>query len=76
MATDKMLPNGGSAFPRGDSPSDDPNLGEQRGMSLRDWFAGQAMSAIIVKQPPPTPDKLAAVAYGMADAMVKKMQKD
>ena len=47
MATDKTLPNGGSAFPRGDSPSDAPDLGEQRGMSMRDWFAGQALSAIV-----------------------------
>ncbi len=88
MSTTDAAPkrdNGGPAFP----------LGEQRdslgngisevsfGMSLRDWFAGQALPAIMVSAgigramrtlsieniPPST--EMAAMSYELADAMLK-----
>jgi len=71
--------NGGSAF---------PNLVEtlqtgdiirfQSGMTLRDWFAGQALSAIIngwIKIHPETgetwDDMIARVSFDIADAMLE-----
>lgn len=39
--------NGGAAFPHSVGPMDD-----RAGMSLRDWFAGQALAAIISKHGP------------------------
>lgn len=46
------------------------------GMSLRDYFAGQALAAIIAYQPngenlPKVPSDLAARAYRAADAMLE-----
>jgi hypothetical protein len=45
------------------------------GMTLRDWFAGQALAARLVKDDPPaigamTPEALAKWAYSVAQAMV------
>ena len=39
--------DGGSAFPTDCHPSNDPE-GLFRGMSLRDWLAGQAMPALMM----------------------------
>jgi len=39
-----------------------------RGMSLRDWFAGQALTAI--DAPPLSNRGVALWAYGIADAMM------
>ena len=38
--------DGGSAFPTDFHPSNDPE-GLFRGMSLRDWFAGQALAPLM-----------------------------
>ena len=55
---------GGSAYPT--------NHQEQMsGMTLRDYFAGQAMQGYIVGTENPKYDYIAAVAYEMADAMLK-----
>lgn len=44
--------DGGAAFPRPLSARhEDEIYWPQSGMSLRDWFAGQAMAAIISKMP-------------------------
>ena len=45
----------------------------RHGMSLRDWFAGQALAGIISNPDVLTapPDMIAKVAYDIADAMVK-----
>ena len=71
--------NGGPAFPR--APFDytevgsglDFSVAEQCGMSLRDWFAGQALTGICAD---PTYNSsslanFATVAYEMADAMLE-----
>ena len=62
------------AFPCGDQQGTEPDYG----MTLRDWFAGQAMAAIISKIPfqefPEdwSPYKKAAIgAYDYADAMLE-----
>lgn len=78
---------GGSAFPRApfdytDTGSDlDWNVREQTGMTLRDWFAGQALAGCLAM---PEGENgsfhtncgdqfigVAKYAYQMADAMIK-----
>jgi len=64
-----MKNTGGPAFP----------IGSNAGMSLRDWFAGQAMQGLIEATVGPetvwTPDELAESAYVMADAMLSQREK-
>lgn len=64
--------DGGQAFPHGD-------YHEVDGMTLRDYFAGQALAGLMSHGPHPSlesmpPDELVAVtvgaAYEMADAML------
>jgi hypothetical protein len=45
---------------------------DTQGMSLRDWFAGQALSGFLAGDPQTEwkPTAVAACAYGMADAMI------
>ncbi len=75
--------DGGPAFPRpasidtssGTLPDGDRVVDEHDGMSLRDWFAGQALAAIYeaaVKErlPEKWREGLAADAYMLADAML------
>jgi hypothetical protein len=61
---DSAVPdNGGQAFPHE----------HHRGMTLRDWFAGQALSAVITFDEPGKPlgmNAVAFVAYQIADAMI------
>ena len=71
--------NGGPAFPR-----DERHLGHN-GMSLRDWFAGQALGAVatISIQPgmkaadggPIESRHIAQAAYNIADAMLAERSK-
>ena len=67
--------DGGPAFPH-------PALGNEAfqpsydmsGMSLRDWFAGQALSSIYMRFVPdaePEADDVATQAYIIADAMLE-----
>lgn len=45
------------------------------GMTLRDWFAGQALSIVycrFVNGSDPTPDDLSLQAYAIADAMLQE----
>ncbi len=74
--------DGGPAFPQ--SPLHGPNgevvtigayVSGESGMSLRDWFAGQALTAVSMPGPEgmvcTDPVKLAGWAYALADAMLK-----
>lgn len=65
--------DGGPAFPR--TPGDLDNLvGPQEGMSLRDWFAGQALATpSIVKTGVSgfSASATARKAYDLADAMLE-----
>lgn len=59
--------DGGSAFPRDDFHSGVP------GMSLRDWFAGQAMAGWLASFGPDAGCRASGVAdfaYEIADAML------
>ena len=42
-------PDGGSAFPK--QSGIESALGDDRGMSLRDWFAGQALAGWLASKP-------------------------
>jgi hypothetical protein len=63
--------DGGSAFPNGF----DPPM-HARGMSLRDWFAGQALASLAtdMSRNGSSPLTLATLAYLAADAMLKARQ--
>ena len=75
-----MSKDGGQAFPRTTTMNapGQPWNEEQTGMTLRDWFAGQALVGIAPKladamQPN---NKLAAKhAYEVADAMLKERER-
>ena len=66
-----MNNTGGPAFPF--SPSDVSTIKPQLGMTLRDYFAGQAMNALILERADwkYAPETLAKYAYAQADAMLK-----
>ena len=71
--TDTNNDTGGSAFPgpsflRSGHPS-----GHSMGMTLRDWFAGQALAIVYCRfqsTADPDPQDLAIQAYFIADAMI------
>jgi hypothetical protein len=62
--------DGGNAFPLTETH---PTMGSRvwPGMSLRDWFAGQAMQGELSSGSRQDFDDLADVSYRMADAMLK-----
>ncbi|MGY6256554.1 hypothetical protein ACXIVK_24090 [Paraburkholderia caledonica] len=69
---------GGYAFPVPDYDSNgNRKTAEKKGMTLRDYFAGQALAAIVAKPnsgsaPMTNPHKRAAqIAYLYADAMIE-----
>jgi hypothetical protein len=78
------ITDGGPAFPRagvyrrmpGDQGERDYIIQRpQEGMSLRDWFAGQALTAVRMDAPPGMPNNLKLLAlashcYAIADAML------
>lgn len=64
------LPDGGQAFP------DEYN----RGLSIRDWFAGQALAGVVVgilaqAERGTSSDAIADSAYSIADAMIERGKK-
>ena len=70
--------DGGPAFPSTIQYfPDDKNANEEQGMTLRDWFAGQAMQGLIASPRGPanggtvTDSWVAENAYIVADAMLK-----
>lgn len=66
-----MTANGGPAFPSEVNPNPfNPQFNP--GMSLRDWFAGQALAGILADETfDAVPERIAATVYGIADAMLK-----
>jgi hypothetical protein len=71
--------DGGAAFPQSDLSAYGmgPSVGSQSGMSLRDWFAGQAIQgclSIIFKEDRPSSNNMTAWAYSIADAMLKQRE--
>jgi len=65
MNTPTPINYGGPAFPTSD-PNYDKNWGTT-GLSMRDWFAGQALSQREIQLPI---DQQAKEAYALADAML------
>lgn len=60
--------DGGPAFPHGDR-----GVNPYPGMSLRDYFAAQALSGLCARigyRPTSQPDELITTAYSLADAMI------
>jgi hypothetical protein len=66
------------AFPQHEW-ANDPNINarmrEQRGLSMRDYFAAAAISPTLVQAYGSTPDQLAKHAYRIADAMLAEREK-
>jgi hypothetical protein len=65
---DKKIDNGGPAFP---NPSGDDR--DNNGMTLRDWFAGQALAGVSANDVAGrwTVQTAAAWSYAQADAMIE-----
>ena len=69
MSDSKTVDDGGPAFP----VPNDANTNGQEGMSLRDWFAGQALEgymSILDSRKNPDYQEDATFMYQMADAMI------
>lgn len=65
--------DGGAAFPRPSSEGGGSPAWAQNGMSLRDYFAGQAVTGIMLHEVAYSwaPDGIASRAYKIADALLK-----
>ena len=71
---------GGPAFPFKDWHTDGDGTQDFPGMSLRDWFAGQALAGLMARKdflPDTIPrdeymEAVASVAFGVADAMLEE----
>ena len=70
--------DGGPAFPRPASTPEENQVIEQDGMSLRDYFAGQALSSVLQDVADEKQlggmapkDAAAKLAYIIADAMIR-----
>ena len=78
-----MSDTGGQAFPRPFSQHDDRNhmgydFNEQPGMTLRDWFAGQALAGILSNpefDADATKEDVASAVYQTAAAMLRERDK-
>ena len=68
MAIDPANDDGGPAFPRSRSVS-------QEGMTLRDWFAGQALASLAGSPSRGHISDLASECYEIADEMIERMRK-
>ena len=67
IAANRENPKNPLAFPGGSFP-EHPHT--PNGMSLRDYFAGQALMGILTKERPVPPDYASKEAYQHADAML------
>lgn len=63
----EKIDDGGPAFGSGDATN-----GGYVGMSLRDWFAGQALVGLLANYAERTSEVDASAAYSVADAMIKR----
>ena len=77
------MKDGGSAFPVLDSCAFEGGGSRldcvDRGMTLRDYFAGQALAGYIVTGPEcmyPTPEDAAKYSYKIADAMLAERERE
>ena len=77
-----MIETGGPAFPRTSSGMQPDYAEAQRGMSIRDFFAGQALIGLVMSMGAAAgigfklaPDVLAGHCYVVADAMLHERRK-
>lgn len=69
--TNPLEDGGGPAFPNAVDLPQFANFAIQRGMSLRDWFAGQAMAGMLASpECGGRNEVIAKSAYNIADAML------
>ena len=66
----KKINDGGPAFPRPQAETSQGGNYHQDGMSIRDWFAGQALAHDYTGDEGTDPAKIALWAYQVADAML------
>ncbi len=72
------MKDGGPAFPVPAELCQDLTVQEQRGMTLRDWFAGMAMQGMLANDIECGPEQvpiIVASAYILADAMIQERSK-
>lgn len=68
-----MIDDGGPAFPNTVSTNvfgSETTYSNSGGMTLRDWFAGQALAMLSDPSFDPTTEIMAKYAYKVADAML------
>jgi hypothetical protein len=73
------IQDGGPAFPQSNCVTcraEYQDAPPPQGMSLRDWFAGQALAGLLVNPAPDSMEAMGALecageAYALADAMLK-----
>lgn len=76
MSEDKKIDWGGPAFPELGNVGYKSDWQSENGMTLRDWFAGQALGGQLAFSPHDSfgkynqPDEVAAACYRFADAMI------
>lgn len=70
--------DGGPAFPTQQEHEFDTQMGywNHEGMTLRDYFAGQALSGIIAQYPTADSKTVARYTYQIADAMIEASKND
>ena len=66
------IKDGGQAFPKAEGYTTTGH----NGMTLRDWFAGQAIRARWGDGTAMTPEQAADMAYQLADAMIAAREAD
>ncbi len=73
----KNIHDGGQAFPIPEVRDEFGDIVQrvQPGMTLRDWFAGQAITSVVAKMPYLDCDQSAAACYRIADAMLTERLK-
>jgi hypothetical protein len=70
----KQIEDGGAAFPRPHSMGPAEHVWEQDGMTLRDYFAGQALAGYMAcasHPQAPNDETMARYCYNAADAMLQ-----
>ncbi len=72
MTIETSAPENPPAFPKPDVyGADGFGIAQgQPGMTLRDWFAGQALIGLAMKDPWREPSQHAVIAYSLADALL------